>query len=279
MSDANPGQHAPSPPWPVNAPPFTPPAPPPPAPPPPGPDDSTRVADDPEALDGAGVPVREAPAEAGHTEDGRSAVQTGDRRSVRGLVPAGFKRARELAEQAEHLLERPGSLAAWSILLAVALYWLSSAIGGLAHGSTFRDTVTHAAAYSGLSARQRLDAIFGVGNYVVAIALLLALGLALLVPTKDERGGANTGGSPTLVRPGRQATLRHSGSGERASQRLLLVLTLAGVVVAFAALVMFITDFAHIGTEPDAALAGAVQDLAAIPVALVVALWAASRVT
>jgi hypothetical protein len=181
------------------------------------------------------------------------------------------------------MLERPGSFAAWSVLLAVAIYWLSSAIGGLAHGSTFRDTVTHTAAYSGLNARQRLDAFFGVGYYVIALALLLALGLALLVPTKDERdvavglrSGAPSGGGRTAWPTG--ADRVDSRTSERASRRLLLVLTLAGLVVAFAALVTFISDLSHAGAEPDASLQGAVQDLAAIPVALVVALWGASRI-
>ncbi|MCL2393303.1 MAG: hypothetical protein FWC87_01340 [Acidimicrobiaceae bacterium] len=275
MSEARPGQHVPSPPWPEEAPPFTPPAPPPPAP-----DDSTLVTADPESPGSHGDFPPLDPTSAGEPGPSfGSRPSFADRWSPRDFKPTAVRGAQTLAGHAERLLERPGSFAAWSILLAIATYWLGSAIGGFAHGSTFRDTFTHTAAYSGLTARQRLDAFFGVGNYVIALALLLALGLALLVPAKDERRPAEGGpGASGPLQTTRRGDLAEPDRGERASQRLLLVLTLAGLIVAFAAVVLFIGDLSHAASEPDASLQGAVADLAAIPMALVASLWAASRV-
>lgn len=272
MSDADPGHHSPSPPWPEEAPPFTPPA-----PPPPEPGDVTQVAGGP-GVTGGPDPLAGGPAGGGQAGPPPAPPHSG------GLMPAAVKGLHWAGEQAEHLLERPGSFAAWAIVLAVAIYWLSSIIGGFAHGITFRDTFNHTVSYSGLSARQRLDSFVGVGNYDMAFALLLALGLALLVPTKDEReaAGIRRSGGPSQAGPPAASTAVDPGGLQRdgrASQLLLLVLTLAGLVVALAALVQFISDLSRAGSQPDLSVQGAIQDLAAIPPALVVALWAASRVS
>jgi hypothetical protein len=154
----------------------------------------------------------------------------------------------------DNLVVRPGAMVAWAAALGVAVVWIGTAIYGLAHGQ-FE------------TGRVRLSYFLGVGDFTYAVALAVGLLALVLVPAAAR---------PVTAPPGDDGVVTTRAGVQPEDRLLVLVLGVGGLVVAAAAVIVFLSDLSDIGQQPAISLSDGVKVLGAIPLGLAVALWARS---
>jgi hypothetical protein len=145
------------------------------------------------------------------------------------------------------------------VLIGVAVAWIGSAAYGFAHGQ-FE------------TARDRLGYFLGIGDFTYAVALAVGLAALVLLPAATRPGTA--GSSEDGEDGDKDHAVTAHARVEGHDRLFVLVFGIGGLVVAVAALVVFISDLTEIGKQQALSISDAIDTLAAIPLGLAVTLWA-----